>query len=273
MLGFVTGASSGVGQAFADRLAADGWDLHITARREDRLRALAQRLTEQCGVRVQVHAADLTSPGDLARLEEAIAAAGPDLLVNNAGFAGYREFPRVDPQVISGLIEVHALAVTRLTRAAVPAMLARGSGAIINMASLLAYSGPIPPQPLPHRATYAAVKAFQVTFTQALAAELTGTGVQVQACCPGLVDTEFHALAGRDLAAAPFPVMRARRSGQRGPGRAAPWRGHLHPGPGGPRNNRHHRPSPAGTPDNRGQLTASRPIPASLRGGTAGLLD
>jgi uncharacterized protein len=207
MLGFVTGASSGVGQAFADRLAADGWDLYITARRGGRLRTLARRLTEQHGVRVQVQAADLADPGDLAGLEKAIAAAGPDLLVNNAGFAGYREFPHVDPEVISGLVGVHVLAVTRLARAAVPAMLARGSGAIINLASLLAFSGPIPPQPLPYRATYAAAKAFQVTFAQALAAELAGTGVQVQACCPGLVDTEFHALAGRDLAAAPFPVM------------------------------------------------------------------
>jgi uncharacterized protein len=208
MLGFVTGASSGVGQAFASQLAADGWDLHITARRAGRLRALAQRLTEQHGVHVQVHAADLTDPGDLASLEKAVAAAGPDLLVNNAGFAGYREFTHADPQVLSGLLAVHVTAVTRLARAAVPAMVARGSGAIINMASLLAYSGPVSPQPLPYRATYAAAKAFQVTFTQALAAELTGTGVQVQACCPGLVDTEFHTLAGRDLAATPFPVMR-----------------------------------------------------------------
>ena len=208
MLGFVTGASSGVGQAFADRLAADGWDLHITARRGDRLRALARQLTEQRGARVQVHVADLTDPGDLAGLEEAIAAAGPDLLVNNAGFAGYREFSHVDPEILSGLIDVHVLAVTRLARAAVPAMVTRGSGAIINIASLMAYSGPIPPQPLPYRATYAAAKAFQVTFAQALAAELAGTGVRVQACCPGLIDTEFHALAGRDLTATPFPVMR-----------------------------------------------------------------
>jgi uncharacterized protein len=207
MLGFVTGASSGVGQAFAVRLAADGWDLHITARREDRLRALAQRLTGQHGVQVQVQAADLTDPADLAGLAEAVATAEPDLLVNNAGFAGYREFTRVDPQILSSLVGVHIAAVTRLTRAAVPAMIARGSGAIINMASLLAYSGPVPPQPLPYRATYAAAKAFQVTFTQALAAELTETGVQVQVCCPGLIDTEFHALAGRDLTATPFAVL------------------------------------------------------------------
>ena len=204
----MTGASSGVGEAFACRLAADGWDLKITARRDDRLRALAQRLAGQHGVTVHTHAADLTDPGDLAGLERAITATGPGLLVNNAGFAGYREFAGVDPQTVAGLIGVNVLAVAKLARAAVPAMIARGSGAIINMASLLAFSGPIPPQPLPYRATYAAAKAFQVTFTQALAAELTGTGVQVQACCPGLIDTEFHTLTGRDLAANPLPVMR-----------------------------------------------------------------
>jgi uncharacterized protein len=208
MFGFVTGASSGVGEAFACQLAADGWDLAITARRSDRLRALAGRLADEHGVRVQTHVADLTDPGDLAELERVIAAAGPDLMVNNAGFAGYREFCEVNPGVVCDLVAVHVMAVTRLARAAVPAMVARGSGAIINVASLLAFSGSLPPQPLPHRAVYAAAKAFQVTFTQALAGELAGTGVQVQACCPGLVDTEFHALAGWDLTGAPFPVMR-----------------------------------------------------------------
>ncbi len=208
MFGFVTGASSGIGEAFACRLAADGWDLHITARRGDRLHALADRLASEHDVRVQTHAADLTDPGDLGELERVIAASGPDLLVNNAGFAGYREFREADPAVVSGLVAVHVMAVTRLARAAVPAMVARGSGAIINVASLLAFSGSLPAQPLPHRAVYAAAKAFQLTFTQVLAGELAGTGVQVQACCPGLVDTEFHALADRDLTVAPFPVMR-----------------------------------------------------------------
>ena len=207
MFGFVTGASSGIGEGFARRLAADGWDLAITARRGDRLRALADRLAGEHGVRVQTYVADLTDPGDLAGLERAVAAAEPDLLVNNAGFAGYREFCDVDPTVVSDLVAVHVLAVTRLARAAVPAMVTRGSGTIINVASALAFSGSLPPQPLPYRAVYAAAKAFQLTFSQALAGELAGTGVQVQACCPGLVDTEFHALAGRDLSAVPFPVM------------------------------------------------------------------
>ena len=122
MFGFVTGASSGIGEGFARRLAADGWDPAITARRGGRLRALADRLAGEHGVRVQTHVADLTDPGDLAGLERAVAAAEPDLLVNNAGFAGYREFCDVDPTVVSDLVAVHVLAVTRLARAAVPAM-------------------------------------------------------------------------------------------------------------------------------------------------------
>ena len=208
MLGFVTGASSGVGEAFACRLAADGWDLAITARRGDRLGALAERLTGKHHVSVQVHVADLADPGDVAELERVIAAAEPDLLVNNAGFGGYREFCDVDSQVVADLVSVHVMAVSRLARAAIPAMIARGSGAIINVASLLAFSGTLPPQPLPCRAVYAGAKAFQVAFTQALAGELAGTGVQVQVCCPGLIDTEFHAVAGMDLAGIPFPVLR-----------------------------------------------------------------
>jgi uncharacterized protein len=145
MFGFVTGASSGIGEAFACRLAADGWDLAITARRGDRLRVLARQLAGEYGVQVKTCVADLTDPGDLAELEGMAAAAEPDLLMNNAGFAGYREFCDVDPKVVSDLIAVHVMAASRLARAAVPAMVARGSGAIINVASALAFSGSLPP--------------------------------------------------------------------------------------------------------------------------------
>ena len=175
MLAFVTGASAGLGEAFACRLAEDGWDLAITARRGERLDALAGRLTARHRVSVQTRVADLTNPGEVADLERIITAAQPDLLVNNAGFAGYHEFRDVDPQVVADLVGVHVMAVTRLARAAIPAMVARGSGAIINVASLLAFSGPLRPQPLPYRAVYAGAKAFQVAFTQALAGELAGT--------------------------------------------------------------------------------------------------
>ncbi len=208
MFGFVTGASSGVGEAFACRLAADGWDLAITARRGDRLSALAERLAGKHQVSVQVHVADLADPGDVTELERVVAAAEPDLLVNNAGFAGYREFRDVDPQVVADLVGVHVLAVSRLARAAIPGMIARGSGAIINVASLLAFSGSVPPQPLPCRAVYAGAKAFQVAFTQALAGELAGTGVQVQACCPDAVRALRALGLGKGIEAASAPLRR-----------------------------------------------------------------
>jgi uncharacterized protein len=151
-----------------------------------------------------VLAADITDPGGLRSAEETIAAT-PDLglLVNNAGFAGYGPFAGLDPTVADALIGVHVTAPTRLTRAALLAMLDPGRGAVINIASLLAFSGSLPPRPMPFRATYAAAKAYLVTFTCALAGELAGTGVRVQVCGPGVVATEFHQGTGIDLARLP----------------------------------------------------------------------
>jgi short-subunit dehydrogenase len=198
----VTGASAGLGVAFAERLAADGFDLVVVARRRDRLGELADRLD----AKVEVLAADLADPQALGKVE-ARAAEGVDLLVNNAGFAGYRPFAELDPDVAENLIRVHIVATTRLSRAALPRMIERGSGGIVNVASLLAFSGSIPPDPLPLRATYAACKAYMVTFTQQLAYELAGTGVRVQVLTPGLIRTEFHEVAGRDPTKMPFGMM------------------------------------------------------------------
>ena len=205
MLAVVTGASAGLGEAFATRLAAEGWDLVITARRHERLEALAGTLIEIHNRRVRVQAADLTVPGEVADLEHLLVGEEVDLLVNNAGFAGYAPFVDADPEVVDDLISVHVWAATRLTRAALPSMVRRGSGAIINVASLLAFSATLPPQPLPWRATYVGAKAYLVAFTQALGGELAGTGVRAQVCCPGLVATDFH--AGMDMSGIPFPVM------------------------------------------------------------------
>ena len=152
--------------------------------------------------------ADLADPGDIAELERVVAAAEPDLLVNNAGFGGYREFCDVDPQVVADLVGVHVLAVSRLARAAIPAMIARGSGAIINVASLLAFSGTVPPQPLPCRAVYAWRQGLPGRIHPGAGGRAGRDGVQVQVCCPGLIDTEFHAVAGMALAGIPFPVLR-----------------------------------------------------------------
>jgi short-subunit dehydrogenase len=204
----VTGASSGIGAAFARRLGADGFDLMVVARRGERLEALAEELRRDAGIEVEVMPVDLTDPDQLADLEARIVADGSlELLVNNAGFGGYMPFIELDPDQAEALVRVHVLAMTRLTRAALPGMVERGRGAIINVASLLAFTGSIPPRPLPHRATYAAAKAYMVTFTQALSNELHGAGVQPQVLCPGLVKTEFHQVAGFDRAQLPFPPM------------------------------------------------------------------
>ena len=141
----------------------------------------------------------------MADLEHVLVGEEVDLLVNNAGFAGYGPFVDADPEVVDDLISVHVRAVTRLTRAVLPGMVRRGSGAIINVASLLAFSATLPPQQLPWRATYVGAKAYLVAFTQDLGGELAGTAVRAQVCCPGLVGTDFH--AGMDMSGIPFPVM------------------------------------------------------------------
>jgi uncharacterized protein len=200
----VTGASAGIGEAFAERLARDGYDLILVARRGDRLESIAERLAKESGAGIEVFALDLTNAADLAKLEKAAASDdGLSLLINNAGFGGYCPFVELDPRVAEELIDVHVTATVRLTRAALPGMIARGRGAIVNIASLLAFSGTIPADPLPHRATYAAAKSFMVTFTQTLAGELAGTGVRAMVCCPGVVKTEFHEVQGMDLSHVP----------------------------------------------------------------------
>jgi short-subunit dehydrogenase len=205
----ITGASSGLGEAFAERLAAEGHDLIVVARREDRLRALADRLGDAHGTATEVLAADLTDPEELRRVEARIVA-GPalDLLVNNAGFGGYRPFLRLDPDRAEELIRLQVLAVTRLARAALPAMVARGRGAVINVSSQLAFSAALPSPPLPPgRAVYAATKAYVNAFTQLLHGELAGTGVRVQALCPGVMRTEFFARMGIEVGRVPMSPM------------------------------------------------------------------
>lgn len=205
----ITGASSGLGEAFAERLAADGHDLIVVARRQDRLRALADRLHDAHGAATEVLVADLTAPEDLRRVEARIATAPAlDLLVNNAGFGGYRPFLELDPDRAEELIRLQVLAVTRLARAALPAMVARGRGALINVSSQLAFSAALPSPPMPPgRAVYAATKSYVNAFTQLLHGELAGTGVRVQALCPGVMRTEFFARMGTDVGRVPMRPM------------------------------------------------------------------
>jgi len=196
----VTGASAGIGEAFASRLAADGHDLVLVARRRDRLDAFAARLRDAYGAAVDVLAADLTDPVELRAVEDRL---GGDesiaMLVNNAGFGAYMPFVELAPDRAEELIRLHVVAVTRLARAVLPGMVARGRGAVINVSSLLAFSAGMPAPPLPFRATYAACKGYINTFSEILHGEVPASGVKVQALCPGVVRTEFHALTGRDL--------------------------------------------------------------------------
>jgi short-subunit dehydrogenase len=191
----VTGASSGLGVAFAERLAADGNDLVLVARRREPMEELAERLRSAGGA-VEVVPADLSDHADIAMLERRIAG-DPALayLVNNAGFGAYGPFVEADPAVLEAQITVHLTATMRLARAALPGMIARKSGAIINVASTFAFTGTIP-MPTRQRTNYAATKAFLTTFTELLSHELAGTGVRVQALCPGVVRTEFHSQLG-----------------------------------------------------------------------------
>lgn len=194
----VTGASSGIGEAFAARLAAEQFDLVVVARARERLETLAKRLVETRGIEVDVVSADLTRPDDLARVEARVADDPTlDLLVNNAGFGTYGPFVELDPAREEEEIRLNVLALVRLTRAALPGMIARGSGAIVNVSSMAGLS------PCPYNATYAATKAFVNSFTEAVHEEIAGSGVRLQVLQPGFTRTEFQDRAGMATGSVP----------------------------------------------------------------------
>jgi len=195
---WVTGASAGIGEAFARRLARDGWDVALVARDRERLASLADELHRAHSVRAEVVAADLTDAKARARVEAALGAdAGLELLVNNAGFGTVGDFATLDADREEAQIALNVVALTRLTRAALPGLIARGRGAVINVSSLAAF------QPGPHTATYAATKAFVNSLSESLHEELRGSGVRVMALCPGFTRTEFQARAGIDVSGVP----------------------------------------------------------------------
>lgn len=183
----ITGASSGIGATFARHLAARGHNLILVARREERLRALAAELEQQHRITAEVLVADLSIPDGLERVEKRIAELDSlGMLINNAGVGAPDKFAEIDVRKALAMIQVHVIASVRLTRAALPGMIARGRGAIINVSSLAAFF------PMPGNTTYCATKAYLNAFSLALQAELRGTGVQVQALCPSFTHTEFH---------------------------------------------------------------------------------
>lgn len=197
-LAVVTGASSGIGLEYAERLAIKGYDLAVVARRRGRLESVAEQLRSDLGVAVEVVAADLTKAAELRLVEERVrSAARLEMLVNCAGFGTVASFPTVDPDRIESEIALNVTAVVRLTRAALPGMTARRKGAIVNVSSMASF------QPNPYLASYGASKAYVTNFTEALSAELAGSGVFLQALCPGPVHTEFGEVAGVPKGALP----------------------------------------------------------------------
>jgi uncharacterized protein len=189
----VTGASAGIGQAFAEVFAANAFDLVIVARREDRLRALAASLAQRHGTRVHVLVSDLAQPDAAAHLCDQLSAhwISIDALVNNAGFAVPGSFVRSDWPRHAEFLQVMLVAVVELTHRVLPTMLDRGYGRIINVASL---AGLLPG--VAGHTLYAATKSFLIRFSESLAAETAHRGVHVTAVCPGFTFTEFHDVSG-----------------------------------------------------------------------------
>ena len=199
-LALITGASSGIGKAFAERLAGDGYDLIVVGRRLERLEALAASLPE---VTVQVIAADLSTDAGIDTVAKLCASQPLTMLINNAGVAHYMPMAELPAEKAQELVHVKVVAPTMLTHAALPGMIERGVGTIVNVAGMIAFSGPAPTSQMPRRAIYAGTLAHTVTMSQTLHAELEGTGVTVHVVCPGVVATEFHEVQGMDLSAVP----------------------------------------------------------------------
>ena len=191
-LALVTGASSGIGLAFAEHLAAEGHPLLLVARREERLREIATRLAEQHDVEVGFAVADLASAEGREICRQAVDAAGGvvDTVVLNAGFGATGPIATVGRERQVEMVALNCEAVVDLACHVLPGMIARRSGNVIVVSSAAAF------QPIPYTATYAATKAFELFFVEALATELAGTGVQAIAACPGPTATEFGQVSG-----------------------------------------------------------------------------
>ncbi len=195
----ITGASAGMGAEFARELAAAGTGLILVARRLDRLEELAGELRAKYGVKAEVVQADVATPEGLAAVEGRIAADPTlDLLINNAGFGGRTGFVKGETADHLNMVRVHVDATVRLTRAALPGMIDRGRGTVINLASIAAFSAF-------SGAMYSGTKAFLVMFSQNLQDEVRRKGIVVQALCPGMTHTEFHRVAKIDKSIVPKP--------------------------------------------------------------------
>lgn len=195
----ITGATAGIGAAFARRLAADGYDLVLVARDEARLHRWAGELTERTGVRTEVLAADLATAAGTALVADRLRTGEPpvDLLVNNAGISLHQPFVRSTPDEESKLLHVNVVAVMALTLAAINIMINRRHGAVINVSSVAGFGAVMP------GSTYSASKAWVTNFSESVGLSVRPHGVRVMALCPGYTRTEFHDRAGIDMSGTP----------------------------------------------------------------------
>ncbi len=198
----VTGASSGIGRAFAVSLAGEGLDVVAVARRKDRLEELAEEIAGVHHRNVEVLPADLADPAELGAVEARLGEASRpiDVVVNAAGIGNQGRFATLPVDEEQRQVEVNVVALMRLTRAALPAMVERGTGAVVNVSSIAGH------QPIPLWATYSACKAFVTTLTRAVEDELKGTGVQALLVLPGFTTSEFHDHTGFERSLVPGPA-------------------------------------------------------------------
>ena len=191
----ITGASAGIGKAFAEELAAGKANLVLTARRAEELEALRARLTTAHGVRIEICAADLNDPGapDSILAFTRYKNLNIDFLINNAGFGAYGEFAKIDVKRQTSMVRVNCEAVVQLTHLFLQPMIERRRGDILILASTASY------QPVPYLSVYAATKAFDLLVAEAIAQEVKQYGIRVCALCPGPTESEFNATSGTPI--------------------------------------------------------------------------
>lgn len=199
-LALITGATSGIGKAFAERLVVEGYDLILVGRNQERLDAFA---TSHPDKKIRTISADLSMDAGIHTVSQICAIEPLTMLINNAGVAHYMPFDELPIDKVREVLQVKTVTPTMLAHAAVKGMKERGRGDIINVAGMIAFSGPMPAATMPRRTVYGGCLAYLVSMTQLLSAELEGTGVNIQVLCPGVIATEFHTRQGLDLSAIP----------------------------------------------------------------------